>query len=185
QAVALHLEGDKIIVRNCKLVGNQDTFYGGRENCRQYFENCYIEGTTDFIFGPSTCWFEKCEIFCKKNSYITAASTPQNVAYGFIFDNCTVSVAENVDKLYLGRPWRPFAMTVFMNCELPAVVLPAGWDNWRNVENEKTARYSEFNNVGEGANISQRANWTKILTKKQVSEITLENVFKDWKVKIN
>ncbi|MDR1652584.1 MAG: right-handed parallel beta-helix repeat-containing protein [Prevotellaceae bacterium] len=182
QAVAMHVEGDRIVLRNCKLIGNQDTFYAGRENCRIYLENCYIEGTTDFIFGASTCWFEKCEIFCKKNSFITAASTPQNTAYGLIFNNCTIRTAEHVDKLYLGRPWRPFAMTVFMNCQLPAAIVPEGWDNWRNTENEKTARYFEYNNSGDGANNSQRANWTTILTKTQAEEITLENVFKDWKI---
>ncbi|GHV44217.1 pectinesterase [Bacteroidia bacterium] len=183
QAVALHIEGDRIVVRNCKLIGNQDTFYGGRENCRQYFEHCYIEGTTDFIFGPSTCWFEKCEIVCKRNSYITAASTPQNVSYGFIFNNCTIRTTADIDKLYLGRPWRPFAMTVFMNCALPAAILPDGWDNWRNPENEKTARYFEYNNKGDGANTTHRVSWTKTLTKQQAAEITLKKVFGDWEIK--
>ncbi|MDR0546767.1 MAG: pectin esterase [Dysgonamonadaceae bacterium] len=176
QAVALHLEGDRILVRNCRLLGNQDTVYTGRENCRQYFENCYIEGTTDFIFGPSTCWFEQCVIHCKKNSYITAASTPENIRYGYIFNRCKITLAGNVDSVYLGRPWRPYAMTVFMRCELPAGVVPAGWDNWRNPGNEKTARYAEFGNTGAGADSSQRVTWARILSSEEAAELIMEKV---------
>ncbi|MDR2622229.1 MAG: pectin esterase [Dysgonamonadaceae bacterium] len=178
QAVALHLEGDRIIVRNCRIVGNQDTVYAGRDNCRQYFENCHIEGTTDFIFGPSTCWFEKCQILCKRNSYITAASTPENGMYGYIFNQCDISLAENVTSVYLGRPWRPYAMTLFMNCRLPEGINPQGWDNWRNPENEKTARYMEYNNSGAGAAAVQRVKWAKILTDKEAAVYTPENVMK-------
>jgi len=177
QAVALHVEGDRIIFRNCRFLGNQDTIYTGRENARMYFENCYIEGTTDFIFGVSTAWFEGCQIFCKKSSYITAANTPQNVRYGYVFNHCTISLADKA-TVYLGRPWRAFAMTLFMNCELPKGIQSAGWDNWKNPENEKTARYMEYNNRGEGADTSGRASWSKILTKKEAKEYTLENVMK-------
>jgi pectin methylesterase-like acyl-CoA thioesterase len=176
QAVALHLEGDRIIIRNCTILGNQDTVYAGRENCRQYFENCHIEGTTDFIFGPSTCWFENCDVLCKKNSYITAASTPANVAYGYILNNCRITTAEGVNKVYLGRPWRPYAMTLFMNCTLPDGILAAGWDNWRDSANEKTARYMEYNNTGKGAATSKRVNWSKQLTAKEAATYTLKNV---------
>ncbi|GHT58270.1 pectinesterase [Bacteroidia bacterium] len=185
QAVALHLEGDRIIIRNCRISGNQDTIYAGRENCRQYFENCHIEGTTDFIFGPSTCWFEKCQILCKRNSYITAASTPENIAYGYIFNQCDISLSEDVTSVYLGRPWRPYAMTLFMNCRLPEGINPQGWDNWRNPENEKTARYMEYNNSGPGAAAAQRVKWAKIPTAKQAAVYTLENVMKGcdgWKI---
>lgn len=178
QAVALHVEGDRIIFKNCRFLGNQDTIYTGRENMRQYFLNCYIEGTTDFIFGPSTTWFESCEIFCKRDSYITAASTPQNIQYGYIFNNCSIKLSNDVTKMYLGRPWRAYAMTLFMNCTLPAGIIPQGWDNWRNPENEKTARYMEYNNVGEGANTSKRANWIKLLNKKEASEYSIANVLK-------
>lgn len=164
QAVALHVEGDRIVFRNCRFLGNQDTVYAGRENSRQYFYNCYIEGTTDFIFGPATAWFEQCVIFCKKNSYITAANTPQQVPYGFIFNKCTVELADGVDEVYLGRPWRPYAMTVFMHCHLPKGIVPAGWDNWRNPENEKTACYAEYNNTGPGAIRTNRVAWSRELT---------------------
>ncbi|MDR2841304.1 MAG: pectin esterase, partial [Paludibacter sp.] len=159
QAVALHIEGDRVIVRNCKLLGNQDTIYTGRDNCRQLFVDCYIEGTTDFIFGPSTAWFERCDIFCKRNSFITAASTPQNIEFGYIFNNCKITVNKTVDKMFLGRPWRPYAMTLFMNCDLPKEITPAGWQNWGKPENEKTARYMEYNNSGEGAKTAERVQW--------------------------
>lgn len=178
QGVALHVEGDRIIFRNCKFLGHQDTIYAGRNGSRQYFENCYIEGTTDFIFGPSTCWFEKCEIYCKKSSYITAASTPQNTEFGYIFNNCKVCLAKGVDRMYLGRPWRAYAMTLFMNTELPEGINIEGWDNWRNAENEKTARYMEYNNTGKGANISKRVGWIKILTKAEAERYTIDNVLK-------
>jgi pectinesterase len=184
QAVALHLEGDRIIVRNCRLLGNQDTVYAGRENCRQYFENCHIEGTTDFIFGPSTCWFERCEILCKKNSYITAASTPENIPFGYIFNRCNVSLSESVSTMYLGRPWRQYAMTLFMNCQLPEGINPAGWHNWNNEANEKTARYMEYNNSGKGAATNERVKWGRVLTPNEAAVYTLENVMKgydNWK----
>ena len=186
QAVALHLEGDRVIVRNCRIVGNQDTIYAGRENCRHYFENCHIEGTTDFIFGPSTCWFENCRILCKRNSYITAASTPQNVAFGYIFNHCQVDAIDGITEIYLGRPWRPYGMTLFMNCQLPKEIRPTGWHNWGKTENEATARYMEYNNSGWGAKTGERVKWAKQLTAREVAVYTLENVMKgcdNWEIK--
>ncbi|KAA6345130.1 Pectinesterase A [termite gut metagenome] len=178
QAVALHLEGDRIVIRNCRLLGNQDTIYTGRENSRVYFENTYIEGTTDFIFGPSTCWFERCDIHCKKESYITAASTPGNIPFGYIFNHCRLSSAEGVSNVYLGRPWRAYAMTLFMNCFLPESIHPLGWHNWDQEENEKTARYLEYNNSGKGAETRQRVGWTTILSADEAAFYTLQNVMK-------
>lgn len=176
QAVALHIEGDRIIVRNCKLLGNQDTIFTGRDGSRQYFENCYIEGTTDFIFGPSTVWFENCNIHCKRNSYITAANTPQNVKYGFIFNRCNITTANDVDAMYLGRPWRDYAMTLFMNCTLPATIKPEGWHNWNRPECEKTARYMEYNNNGAGAKVNQRVKWAEVISDEKAKQYTIEQV---------
>lgn len=176
QAVALHIEGDRVVVRNCRLLGHQDTLYAGRDGARQYFENCYIEGTTDFIFGPATTWFEGCTIYCKKNSYITAANTPQNIKYGYIFNNCTVTVADSVTEMYLGRPWRAYSMTLFMNTTLPKEIKTEGWDNWRNPENEKTVRYMEYNNKGDGSNTTKRVKWSKVLTSAEAKEYTVKNV---------
>lgn len=183
QAVALHTEGDRIKFINCRFLGNQDTIYTGRGNTSILFKDCYIEGTTDFIFGPSTAWFENCDIFCKINSYITAASTPKEAKYGYVFNNCHISVAEGVDKMYLGRPWRGYAYTLFMNCDLPEGIIEKGWHNWGKKENETTARYAEYNNRGKGANTQGRENWIKILTKKEVSKITISEVLGDWAIK--
>ncbi len=176
QAVALHTEGDQLTFINCRFLGHQDTIYTGNAKTRLFFKDCYIEGTTDFIFGPSTAWFEGCNIFCKANSYITAASTPQDVPYGYIFNNCRITCDKGVEKVYLGRPWRDYGYTLFMNCELPREIRPEGWHQWR-PEAVKTARYLEYNNRGEGAATDQRVPWSRQLTKKEAQQITLERVF--------
>lgn len=185
QAVALHTEGDCLRFINCRFLGNQDTVYTGVGGTRLYFENCYIEGTTDFIFGPSTAWFEGCTIHSKANSYITAASTPKDIKYGYVFHKCKLTAAEGIDKVYLGRPWRPYAYTVFMNCELGKHIVGAGWDNWRNAENEKTARYAEYKNKGEGAAVNARVKWAKQLSDKEAEKITISdcyNLSKSWQL---
>lgn len=176
QAVALHTEGNRLILKNCIFRGNQDTVYAGGEDNKLLFQNCYVEGTTDFVFGSATAWFEKCELHCKKDSYITAASTPQQVKIGFVFNNCTITVAPELISVYLGRPWRRYAMTVFMNCYLPDAINPDGWDNWRNPENERTARFAEYGNVGEGSDTSQRKKWVKILSKREAKKIKMNDV---------
>lgn len=176
QAVALHTEGDRLTFINCRFLGHQDTIYTGNAQTRLLFKNCYIEGTTDFIFGPSTAWFEGCQIFCKADSYITAASTPKESPYGYIFNNCTIRCDQNVSKVYLGRPWRDYGYTLFMNCELPRQIRPEGWHQWR-PEAVKTARYMEYNNRGEGATTTARVAWSRQLTKKEAQQITLERVF--------
>ncbi|MDE6690263.1 MAG: pectin esterase [Prevotella sp.] len=176
QAVALHTEGDRLKFINCRFLGNQDTVYTGMAGTRLYFLDCYIEGTTDFIFGPSIVWFEHCDIYCKANSYITAASTPQNVAYGYIFNNCTITVAADVQQVYLGRPWRDYAYTLFMHCQLPGQIRPQGWHHWQK-EREQTARYLEFENTGDGAATDKRVEWSRQLSKKEAQQITKERVF--------
>lgn len=180
QAVALHTEGDEIIVRNCNLLGNQDTVYTGGKGRKLYFQDCHIEGTTDFIFGPATAWFENCRLLGKKNSYITAASTPEDVPFGYVFNRCEITVADGVSSLYLGRPWRAHAMTLFMDCELPKEINPLGWHNWGKTANEKTVRYCEHNNSGAGSDTSQRVQWMKKLDENEARQITLENVMGDF-----
>lgn len=176
QAVALHTEGDRLVFVNCRFKGNQDTVYTGVGGTRLLFKNCDIEGTTDFIFGPSTAWFENCDIFSKINSYVTAASTPKEQTYGYVFNHCRLTAANEATQVYLGRPWRPYAYTLFMNCELGGHIRPEGWYNWDNAANEKTARYLEFNNKGAGASTSKRVAWAKQLSKKEASVITPKNV---------
>lgn len=185
QAVALHTEGDKLQFINCRILGNQDTIYTGKAGTRILFKDCHIEGTTDFIFGPSTAWFENCEIYSRSNSYITAASTPQEQPIGYVFNNCRLTAAEGVDKVYLGRPWRDYGYTLFMNCQLGKHIRPEGWHHWQK-ERENTARYLEYNNNGEGAATTQRVAWSKQLSKKEAAQITIENVFSindNWNIK--
>ncbi len=153
QAVALHTEGDRLKFINCRILGNQDTIYTGAKFTRLYFKDCYIDGTTDFIFGPSTALFENCMIHSKRNSYVTAASTPKEAKYGYVFKHCKLTAEPGVDKVYLGRPWRPYAYTLFIECELGKHIVPAGWHNWGKQSNEETARYMEYKNTGEGANV--------------------------------
>ena len=166
QAVALHTEGDRLKFINCRILGNQDTIYTGAKFTRLYFKDCYIDGTTDFIFGPSTALFEDCIIHSKRNSYVTAASTPKEAKYGYVFKHCKLTAEPGVDKVYLGRPWRPYAYTLFIECELGKHIVSAGWHNWGKQSNEETARYMEYKNTGEGANASERVAWSKQLTKK-------------------
>jgi len=180
QAVALHVEGDRCIFRNCRLLGNQDTLYAGCADSRQYYKDCYIEGTTDFIFGAATVWFEGCTIHSKRDSYVTAASTTDSQPYGFVFDHCKLTAATGAVKVFLGRPWRPYAATIFMHSELGAHILPQGWHNWDKPENEKTARYAEYDNTGAGAATGKRVNWSAQLSAKNAKNITLTKVFSNW-----
>ena len=183
QAVALHTEGDRLKFINCRILGNQDTIYTGAKFTRLYFKDCYIDGTTDFIFGPSTALFEDCIIHSKRNSYVTAASTPKEAKYGYIFKHCKLTAEPGVDKVYLGRPWRPYAYTLFIECELGKHIVLAGWHNWGKQSNEETARYMEYKNTGEGANASERVAWSKQLTKKEAEAVTVDAIFRtqsDW-----
>ena len=178
QAVALHTEGDRLKVINCRILGNQDTIYTGAKFTRLYFKDCYIDGTTDFIFGPSTALFEDCIIHSKRNSYVTAASTPKEAKYGYVFKHCKLTAEPGVDKVYLGRPWRPYAYTLFIECELGKHIVSAGWHNWGKQSNEETARYMEYKNTGEGANASERVAWSKQLTKKEAEAVTVDAIFR-------
>lgn len=183
QAVALHTEGDRLKFINCRILGNQDTIYTGAKFTRLYFKDCYIDGTTDFIFGPSTALFEDCIIRSKRNSYVTAASTPKEAKYGYVFKHCKLTAEPGVDKVYLGRPWRPYAYTLFIECELGKHIVLAGWHNWGKQSNEETARYMEYKNTGEGANASERVAWSKQLTKKEAEAVTVDAIFRtqsDW-----
>jgi pectinesterase len=173
QALAIRVDGDRGAFRNCRFLGWQDTILVNRG--RQYFENCYICGHADFIFGAATAWFEKCHIHCLRDGYITAASTPQDVPFGCVFSNCKIDGETDV-KTYLGRPWRVFASVTYLNCEMSDAVLPEGWNDWKKPEAHTTARYAEFNSTGDGANPTNRPDWTKQLSKSDAQKITVEKV---------
>jgi len=171
QAVALSVISDEVTVINCKLLGNQDTLYASGKG-KQYYKDCFIEGTTDFIFGSATAFFENCQIHSKKDSYITAASTPKNARFGYIFKNCNITANEDVSKVYLGRPWRIYAQTVFINCVLGNHILPEGWHNWNKPEAEKTTFYAEFENSGVGFQPKERTKWSHQLKASQAKKYT-------------
>ncbi len=180
QALALYVDADKAVFRNCKFLGNQDTIFTSGEQANQLFDHCYIEGTTDFIFGPATAVFQHCRIRAKSNSFITAASTSPGKNYGYVFTDCIITADSAVNKLHLGRPWRAHAKTVFIRCTLPAVITAAGWDNWGNPENEKTVFYAEYRNKGEGA-AGKRVSWAKQLTDQQILQYSLAAIFTNGK----
>lgn len=191
QALALRVDADRAVFKNCRLLGWQDTVMlnGGR----QYFKDCTIEGRVDFIYGDGTAVFDGCHIHSKNGGYITAASTPPERPFGFVFLRCkltgdavpwvdpTGAVPAKVQKLpntHLGRPWRPQASVTFIECEMGGHILPAGWNNWGKVENEQTARYAEYGSTGPGANPDARLPWSKQLTDAEAKKYTVENVLK-------
>ncbi len=177
QALALYVDADKAVFKNCKFLGNQDTIFTSGETSRQYFVDWYIEGTTDFLFGPATTVFQHCTIRAKSNSFITTASTKERKKFGYVFLDCKVIADSAVTKVYLGRPWRAHSKTVFIRCELPKQVAPERWNNWNNPANEQTVYYAEYKSTGEGAEASQRVGWSKLLTDKEAKEYTPENIF--------
>ncbi len=178
QACAITVDGDRVAFINCRFIANQDTIYTYGKGQRQYFRNCWIEGTTDFIFGASTCWFEDCTILSKRNSYVTAASTPERAEFGYVFSNCRLIHDGKTDKVYLGRPWRSFAKTVFINCELGDHIVREGWHNWDKPYAEKTAFYAEYGSRGPGASDATRVKWSHILKAKYIRKYTPENVLR-------
>lgn len=181
QAVAVRVDGDRVTFTNCRFLGFQDTLYPHGERSRQYYKNCYIEGTVDFIFGWSTAYFEDCTIYCKQGGgYITAASTLEETPHGFVFVNCRITGDADVNTFYLGRPWRPHAKTVFINCFLDRQIKPEGWHNWNKPDAEKTAYYAEYNSTGPGANPSKRVAWSKQLSSAEAAEYTRMNILGDW-----
>ena len=184
QAVAVFCDGDFLFFNRCRFLGNQDTLYtygrygkfGGIK--RNYFKDCYIEGTTDFIFGTSIAYFEGCEIRSKKDSYITAASTLEGQKYGYVFHNCRLTADEGVTRCYLGRPWGAYAKTVFIECELGGHILPEGWHDWEKdgkPDTKKNSYYAEYKNYGPGA-AGERVKWSHKLSARQAGEYSFEKV---------
>ena len=184
QAVAVFTDGDFLFFKGCRFIGNQDTLYtygrfgkfGGIK--RNYFLDCYIEGTTDFIFGTSIAYFENCLIHSKKNSYVTAASTLQGQKYGYVFKNCRLTADPGINKCYLGRPWGAYAKTVFIDCELGSHILPDGWHDWEKEgkpDTKKNSYYAEYGSTGPGAR-GPRVKWAHTLKAKQLKDYSFEKV---------
>ncbi|GAC1586632.1 MAG: hypothetical protein NVS3B25_01890 [Hymenobacter sp.] len=180
QAVALWVASDKAVFVNCRFLGFQDTLYTYGYGSRQYYQNCYIEGTVDFIFGSSTAWFEECTIFCKKGGFVTAASTPDTTRFGYVFHRCRITGDAPSGSFGLGRPWRPYAKTVYLDCELGPMIRPEGWDPWDKESNKKTAYYAEYQSHGPGDAPRQRAPWAHQLTEAEARQYTLPTVLHGW-----
>jgi pectinesterase len=183
QALALYVSGDRQAYRGVRLLGWQDTFYTARG--RQYFAGCYIEGDVDFIFGSGTVLFDQCEIRSLQKGYITAASTPAGQPYGLVFLDCRLTGAEAAEErsVYLGRPWRPYAHSVFVRTWMDKHIQPEGWDNWRDPSNERTARYEEYGSTGPGGGGAHRASWSRSLTREEAEGLTARHVLSgadDW-----
>ena len=180
QAVALRVEGNRASFINCRMIGNQDVLFLSGSGVKQYYRNCYIEGTTDFIFGAATAIFKDCHIHSKKNSHVTAASTNSIIPFGFVFFDCKLTAAEGIDKVSLGRPWSPTASVTYIRCWMDKHIIPEGWNNWKNPSNEATARYTEYKSAGPGASPATRVNWMKQLADEDLKRYTLENIFGNW-----
>ncbi|WP_440114511.1 pectinesterase family protein [Paenibacillus sp. QZ-Y1] len=206
QALAVYVDGDRAAFRRCRFVGHQDTiftgplpeqpidrsFFGGprdgaeRRKLRQYYEDCYIEGDVDFIFGSATAVFQGCEIFAKNritdiaaaegevNGWITAASTPEDVRYGYVFIDCDLTSNAPAQSVYLGRPWRNHAKVCFLNCWMGAHVKQEGWHNWNKADAEATVDYAEYHSAGPGAGkATVRVPWAKVLNEQEAAKYSL------------
>ncbi|HWB82768.1 MAG TPA: pectinesterase family protein [Bryobacteraceae bacterium] len=166
QALAISVHSDRAVFRHCRFIGWQDTLYAA--SGRQYYQDCYIEGHVDFIFGNATAVFDHCEIHSRGAGYLTAQSrvTPDG-PQGFVFTRCKLT-GENTGKgVFLGRPWRPYSRVVYLDCWMDSHIRPEGWNNWGSAANEKTAWYGEYNSSGPGANPDKRASWAHALTAAQ------------------
>lgn len=210
QAIALYADGDYLSFRNCRFTGCQDTLFTGplppapyepggftgpkefapRVNGRQFYDNCYICGSIDFIFGSATAYFRSCHIEAigdetiGRNAdtspicgYITAASTPEGQTYGYVFEHCRIT-GKNCPKesFYLGRPWRNHAKTVFLNCTMDSCVHPSGFHDWKKSEAHNTIYYAEYNSLGDGGSCKNRAPFTHILTDNEADAYTIDKV---------
>ena len=191
QALALRVDGDRAVFNDCRMLGWQDTLR--LEHGRDYFTNCQVAGRVDFIYGSATAVFDRCEIHSKNGGHVTAADTPKDQPFGFVFMNCRLTgdpqpwinpqgLAANTNKdgsapqADLGRPWRPYAGVTYLNCEMGGHIKAAGWNNWRNPTNELTARFAEYHSTGPGANPEARFKWSRQLTDDQAAKITVESV---------
>ena len=179
QAVACHVAGDRAVFRRCRFLGFQDTLYTFGENTREYYEDCYIEGTVDFIFGKATAVFNRCELRSKRTGgFLTAPATPQGSNYGYVFYDCKLTADEGVEagSVWLSRPWRPYGKTVFIRCKMGEHIRPEGWNNWGKTDNERTAYYAEYQCYGKGADTSRRVAWSHQL--KDANAYDMTNILK-------
>jgi pectinesterase len=190
QAVAVADRADRSIFKHCRFLGHQDTLFA--DYGRQYYVDSYIEGGVDFIFGNAAAVFDGDELHANGPGYLTAQSrTSPDQTTGYVILNSKVtsgidpaapptstnaslagarSIASAKGTIGLGRPWRPYSRVIYINTELPADLNAAGWNNWNNSANEKTAYYAESNSTGPGASPSTRVPWSHQLSPAEVKE---------------
>lgn len=179
QAVAAFVDAGYAVFRRVRLLGDQDTLYTGKG--KQYYDNCYIEGDVDYIFGAATALFERCELHNKRSrGYITAASTPEGERFGYVFLDCTITSGEGVGEVYLGRPWRPFAHVAFIRTQMSASIIPEGWHNWGQPDRERTSRFEEFESSGPEANPEARVSWSRQLSADEAANYRVIEILGGW-----
>jgi pectinesterase len=176
QAVALAVNANRAVFRDVRLLGNQDTLYVTGEGNRMYFADCYVEGTTDFIFGGASAVFDNCTLHAKKNSYLTAASTPEHEPFGFVFIGATLTAEPGIDAVFLGRPWREHAQTVFIDSSMGAHILPAGWHDWDKPSARETTFYAEHASSGPGGKSEGRVAWSRQLDDADAARFNVERL---------
>lgn len=170
--------------------------FAPRINGRQYYKNCYIRGDVDFVFGSATAYFDRCEFFSQRTpkytpegtkdqvyGYVTAASTPKEQEYGYILNRCRFTSDCPEQSVYLGRPWRQYAHTVLLHCELGAHIRQDGWHSWE--KPKKDIRYEEYESFGAGITADtkqKRVGFSKQLTAAEADHYQLKNVLGDWDV---
>jgi len=183
QAVAISLHSDRAVFRNCRFSGWQDTLYAAWG--RHYYRECYIEGHVDFIFGDAAAVFDRCEIHSRGSGYIAASSrTTPDEPTGFIFRDCRLTgeagllrgnqtesggeapfpAKDSGKGVFLGRPWRDCARTVYLNCWMGEHIRPEGWNDWGIPAREKTAWFGERESSGPGAKSAARVAWARSVT---------------------
>ncbi len=191
QALALTIAGDKLVFNHCRILGFQDTIYFSHPDPRAYFSHCLITGAVDYIYGFGTGLFDHCVIRNINKGHwgsITAPSTPENQKFGFVFLHCRLTSLKSTPagSVYLGRPWRPYGSTTFIDCYMGKQIRPVGWSNWKKPKLEKTARFAEYHSTGPGADVKSRAKWSRQLTSTQAVKITAQKVLGAgnwWKIK--
>lgn len=171
QAVAIKITGDRAVFRRVRFLGYQDTLYANSRQCasdngpctpaRQYFEDCYIEGNVDFIFGDALAFFENCEIHALAHSVVMLTAQSKHYAEeksGYVFDHCRITAEKGADRVYLGRPWRRYATVVFLNTTMGPEIQPEGWREWEHdgKPSRPTSFYAEYNSSGPGARPESR-----------------------------
>lgn len=201
QAIAVYAEGDNLTFRNCKILGHQDTLFTGplpmkekqpggftgptidgmRRVVHQLYEDCYIAGEIDFIFGSATAYFKNCTLFALNrnqeiNAYYTAPSTYEGQAFGYVFESCTFTGNCPPKSVALSRPWRIHAKTVLLNCNYSDQIIDEGFTDWNKPESHKTVYYAEYNGHGEGFKPEKRAAYVHQLNESEAARYTLENV---------